>query len=214
MTTSARSTSSRSSSSRRISERSRSNGPAKTSRSSSSWAMRTPERLSGASDGLADAHRLAHVGDHAGRDLLRLLGADLEDRLDRGGVLPQLEIALARGPQPLRDLLADRGLEVAVALALEVVLDRAGRGAANDREDVDHVRDPGLVVGAHDLAPGVGLRALELLDDARGLLVHVDRAAGRAAGGRHLLVGLLEVADPRADRRDVALGDHQRLAEA
>src|SRR6478735_9000415 len=112
MTTSARSTSSRSSSSRRISERSRSKGPAKTSRSSSSWAMRTPGRLGGASDGLADAHRLTHVGDHAGRDRGRLRGAQLEDLLDRRGVLAQLEIALARGAQPFRDLLADGGLEV------------------------------------------------------------------------------------------------------
>src|SRR3954452_11198114 len=212
MTTSARSTSSRSSSSRRISERSRSKGPAKTSSSSSSWAMRTPGRLGAASDGLADAHRLAHVGDHAGGDRLRLRGADLEDRLDRRGVLAQLEVALARRPQPLRDLLADRGLEVAVALALEIVLDGRGRGAAHDRQDLDHVRDPGLVVGAHDLTAGVGLRALELLDDARGLLVDVDRAAGRAAGRRHLLVGLLEVADAGADLGDVALGDDQRLA--
>src|SRR5919112_747364 len=207
MTTSARSTSSRSSSSRRISERSRSKGPAKTSRSSSSWAMRTPGRLGGASDGLSDAHRLAHVGEHRSGDRLRLLGADLEDRLDRRGVLAQLEVALAGRPQPLGDLLADGGLEVAVALALEVVLDRGRRRAAHDREDLDHVRDAGLVVGADDLAPGVGLRALELLDDARGLLVDEDGAAGRPAGGRHLLVGLLEVADPRADRGDVALGD-------
>src|SRR4051812_45100716 len=153
MTTSARSTSSRSSSSRRISERSRSKGPAKTSRSSSSWAMRTPGRLFGASDGLADAHLLAHVGDHAGRDRRRLLGAQIEDLLDRGRVVAQLEVTLARGPQPLRNLLADRGLEVAVALALEVLLDRAGRGPPHDREDLDQVRDAGLVVGAHDLAP-------------------------------------------------------------
>src|ERR1700754_1923600 len=134
MTISARSTSSRSSSSRRISERSRSKGPAKTSRSSSSWAMRTYDRLGGASDGLADAHRLAHVGEHRSGHRLRLLGAQLEDRLDRARVLSQLEVALADGPQPLGDLLADSGLEIAVALALEVVLDRARSGPAHDRQ--------------------------------------------------------------------------------
>src|SRR3954447_16180783 len=214
MTTSARSTSSRSSSSRRISERSRSKGPAKTSRSSSSWAMRTPGRLGGASDGLADAHRLAHVRDDRRGDRLGLGGADLEDLLDRGGVLAQLEVALPHGRQPRRDLLAHGGLEVPVALALETALDGTRIIAPYHGEDLDQVRDAGLVVGAHDLTARVGLRALELLDDARGLLVHIDRAPGRAAGGRHLLLGLLEVAHAGADRGDVALGDDQRLAEA
>src|SRR4051812_38830298 len=163
MTTSARSTSSRSSSSRRISERSRSKGPAKTSRSSSSWAIRTPRRLGGASDGLADAHRVAHVGEHRCGDRFGLGGAGLEDRLDRRRVLAQVEIALADGSKPRRDLFADGGLELPVALALEIVLDGVRCRAADDREDLDQVRDAGLVVGADDLAPRVRLRPLELL---------------------------------------------------
>src|SRR5215212_218331 len=113
MTISARSTSSRSSSSRRMSESSRSKGPAKTSRSSSSSASLTPRRLGGSADG-PDAHRLAHVRHDAGRDRLRLLGAGLEDALDVLLVLADLQVALARRGQPGGDLLADRGLEVPV----------------------------------------------------------------------------------------------------
>ena len=52
----------------------------------------------------------------------------------------QFEVALARRAQPFRDLLADSGLEVAIALALEIVLDRGRRRPAHDREDLDHVR--------------------------------------------------------------------------
>src|SRR4051794_19826897 len=127
-TTSARSTSSRSSSSRRTSESRRSNGPAKTSRSSSRSAIRVtgtcPGRLGGAPDGSAqraDPHRLAHVGDDRRGQSARLLGARLEDVLDRVGVLAQLRVALAHGRQPGGDLLADGLLELAVLLHARVL---------------------------------------------------------------------------------------------
>src|SRR3712207_8022479 len=61
------------------------------------------------------------------------------------------------------------------------------------------------------LFPYTTLFRSELLEDARRLLVDEDGALRRAAGGRHLLLGLLQVAHARADRRDVALGHDQGL---
>ncbi len=73
---------------------------------------------------------------------------------------------------------------------------------------------PGLSAPRTDLGAGVGHRALELAADRVGLVEHVDRALLGAARGRHLAVGLLQVAHARADRGDPVLGHDQRLAEA
>ncbi len=83
-----------------------------------------------------------------------------------------------------------------------------------DREDVDQVRDAGLVVAAPDLAPGVGHRRAELLADRVGVVQQLDRALLGAAGRGHLPRRLLEIHDPRADLRVDALGHDEGLAEA
>src|SRR3954471_9264388 len=97
-TTSARSTSSRSSSSRRTSESRRSNGPAKTSRSSSrcATALMRSGTLRAAPDG-PDAHHLADVRHRGGRERARLPGALLQEVLEAVLVGAQVRVALAHG---------------------------------------------------------------------------------------------------------------------
>ena len=214
MTISARSTSSRSSSSRRISESSRSKGPAKTSRSSSSSARRTVRK---AMRGCGRARRPSPRARRP-RPARRSRGPSPRRAAGCSSMYAASSL-ISRyfsrvGVSQLGHFVADRGLEVAVAGALEVFFDLGGRDVADDREDLDQVRDARLVVADDDLVAAVGQRAAELLDDRLGLLVDVDGALGRPAGGRHLALGLLEVAHAGADRRDVALGDHEVLAEA
>src|SRR3954451_4288851 len=125
---SASSTSSRSTSSRRISESSRSNGPAKTSRSSSRCctALATADRRLGVGADGTDAHGRADVRHHRRRERARPLRALSEDLLEAALVTAQLVVALAHGRQPLGDRVADGALEVAVAAALELTLDLLG----------------------------------------------------------------------------------------
>src|SRR3954462_14457234 len=133
---SARSTSSRSTSSFSTSVRSRSNGPWKTSRSRSMVAARIwSVRLRGGSE----AHRLADVRQGAGRDRPGAVGAFGEGPLEGGLVGADLVVALAHGRQVVDHGLRDRGLEVPVALALELALDRVRIRGAHHAEDVDQV---------------------------------------------------------------------------
>src|ERR1700733_7497986 len=98
MTTSARSTSSRSTSSRRISVRSRSNGPAKTSRSSSRSRSATPQTLSAMPD-RSYPHRFPHV-DHRVGGYRAGLGRPVgQDRLELPLVGPKLPVTLPGGRQ-------------------------------------------------------------------------------------------------------------------
>ena len=103
-----------------------------------------------------------------GRDRAGLLGARLERRLERGLVAAKLGVALAHRRQVLDDRLGDRLLEVAVAGVRELGLDLLGPDPADDREDLDQVRDPGLVVAATDVGAGVGDRAHHLLATTSG----------------------------------------------
>ena len=73
---------------------------------------------------------------------------------------------------------------------------------------------PGLSSARTISVPGVGDRALELLEDRVRLVEHVDRPLLGLAGRRHLARRVLEVADARADLGDADLGHDQRLAEA
>src|SRR5207249_6029994 len=92
-----------------------------------------------------DAHSGADLGDRLRRDRPGALGALGERALERFLVGPQLFVALADGTQEVDDRLRDRLLERAVALAVELALDRRVIDAADDRDDLDQVRDRALV---------------------------------------------------------------------
>lgn len=64
------------------------------------------------------------------------------------------------------------------------------------------------------LAPAVGDRRLELLADHVGLVDQAHGALRRAVRRRHLPRRLLQIHDPRTDRRVDALRQLERLAEA
>src|SRR5688572_24997605 len=135
------------------------------------------------------AHALTHVGEGAAGDLARALGAGRQDALEPGLVGAQLRVALAHRREIGGDLFGDRPLEVAVAGALELALDVAGVGAADDGEDVDQIRDTGLLGRLADVAARVGDGAAELLSHRVGLVEHVDGPPFAAAGRRHLRLG-------------------------
>ena len=96
---------------------------------------------------------LANVGQGLGGDRAGLLGPGRQRPLDRRLVGPQLRVALADRRQVPDHRLGDRPLEVAVALAVELALQVLRRDPPDDRQDLDQVRDPGLVGAAADLAP-------------------------------------------------------------
>ena len=71
-----------------------------------------------------------------------------------------------------------------------------------------------LVFGVPDLAAGVRDRGLELASDVVGRVEDVDRPLLGTARRRHLLLGLLEVHDLRADLREDAAREREGLAVA
>src|SRR5688572_27277295 len=101
----------------------------------SSTAKRRAKRRTERS-GRADAHRRAHLGEDRRGDRARLLRAGAQDLLQAVLVRAQLLVALAHGREVLDDRLRDGALEVAVAGALEFLLDVVGRDATGDGEDV------------------------------------------------------------------------------
>src|SRR5215218_4925610 len=150
MTTSARSTSSRSTSSFRTRVRSRSKGPWKTSRSRSSVATRTRGRLARG----PDAQTVADVGEGLGGDRAGAVRALAQNPQQLALVAAQLVIALAYRGEVVDDRVGHRSLERAVALAVELLLDRF-RGARLDHgQDLDQVGHAGLVGRAAHFRPG------------------------------------------------------------
>ena len=144
----------------------------------------------------------------------RLLGSDRQQAPQLALVGAQLAVARLYRLDHRHHGLAHVRLELPVAGAVVARLDLLGRAAGRDREDVDQVRDPRLVLAAADLPPGVGDRAPELLADHVRLVEQANRPLRRAAGRRHLLRRLLQVHDPRAHLRVDALGHLEGLAEA
>src|ERR1700759_2836398 len=122
MTMSATSTSRRPTSSRKIGWSSRSNGPGKPSRSSSSSTSRIASRLPPAPD-RSEPHRLADVCDHARGDRAGLVRSLLEDPLELALVGAELPVALTDRSQVLDHGLPHGCLEGAVARAVELALD-------------------------------------------------------------------------------------------
>ena len=162
--------------------------------------------------GAPDAHALAHVRQRLGGDRPRALGAPGEDRLERPLVGAQLLVALAHRRQVVDHRGRHRHLEFAVAARPRTRASTAsGVDAAHGGEDFDQVGDPRLLGRAADLAAGVGDRALELLLDRRRLVEHVHGALGEPPVVDILLVGILQVHDPRADLGDAVLGHDQHL---
>ncbi len=127
---------------------------------------------------------------------------------------PQVLVAaLDRLEQP-DDRLGYLGLERAVALAVVAGLDRLGRLAERGREDLDQVRDPGLVRGAHDLATRVRDRRAQLLADHIGRVEQAQHAGVRVRRRRHPAGRILEVHQLRPDLRVRPLGHRERVAKA
>src|SRR4051794_37909947 len=209
-TTSARSTSSRSTSSLSTSVSSRSKGPWKTSRSRSSESTAIGDRLRGR----PDAHAVAGCGDVLMGDRVRLFGPGVQDRMELLLVGAQLLVALAHRREVIHHGLRYGLLELPVARTVEFALDLAGLQAADHREDVDQIRDARLVWRAHHVGSGVRHGAFDLLLDRLRVVEHAHHARVALRRGRHLLVRLLQVHDPRAHLWDARLRNHERLAEA
>src|SRR5215211_8877625 len=198
---------------------SRSNGPAKTSRSSSSSAALIAIRLEAAYDATesvrpSEPHRLAHVGQGLRGDGARLLGPAGEGTVQRCLVRAKLGVALARRREVVDDGVGDRGLEVPVARAVELALDLGGIDFPDHGEDVDEVGYPRLVLGSSHLRARVGYRAHHLLARDLRLVEDENGPALAPPRGGHLRPRALKVHDPRPNLRDAVLGHDQRVAEA
>src|SRR5262245_17749492 len=160
------------------------------------------------------AHLLVHPLERRGGCRACLVGARGEQALQLARVTSQPAEARLDRLHERHDRLADVRLELPVARVAVALLDRAHRLAGHGREDLDQVRDAGLVVAASHLAPRVGHRRPELLADGVRLVEQAHRALRRSARRRHLLRRLLQVHDPRPDLRVDALRHHERVAEA
>ena len=95
-------------------------------------------------------------------------------------------------------------------------LERGDRLAGHAVQDLEQVRDAGLGLPVvPDRALRVGHGALELAADDVGLVEHQEPAVlARQRRGRHLALGILEVADARRGRRDRGLRRREELAVA
>ena len=123
----------------------------------------------------------------------RLLGAAVEHRLELGGIVAQLGVALANRCQELGDRVADRCLEIAVAPAIELCLDpprarcreRRRGSRSGSRSPPCRPRRP-----ARRTSRPESVTALRNFLRIRvGLVEDVDGAGLPAAGRRHLAAG-------------------------
>src|SRR6478672_7502594 len=130
-----------------------------------------PVTGSGSPDRAEQAHLVVDAADGGLGDRAGALGAVLEDAVELGRVVHELERAGPERGDRLDDDLGDVLLEVAVALAGVLLLEDRDRGARErrvDREEVGHARLVVLVVA--DLAHGVGDGRADLLGDPRRLV--------------------------------------------
>ena len=126
-------------------------------------------------------------------DRVRLVGALGEDATELLGIGAQLVVAPADRVEQRDDSLGHVRLELPVALAVVACLDSLGRFSERRREDVDEVRDAGLVEGAHDLPTGVCDRRAQLLANDVRRVEHPEDASVGVGGGRHPVRRLLDV---------------------
>ena len=147
-------------------------------------------------------------------DRVRLLGALREDGSQLPGVAAQLAVAEPDRVEELDHGLCHLLLEPPVACAVVARLDRVRGLVRGDGHDLDQVRDAGLVLGPHDVAPGVGDGGADLPPDHVRWVEHLDEAEFGGERGRHAARGILEVHDLRAELAVRPLGYDERLAEA
>ena len=119
------------------------------------------------------AHLFHHLLQGLAGDALGLGGVVLVALLQVGLVADELPEALLDGAQLLDDGLGHGGFEIAVALALELLLDLLHGLAGDGGVDGHQVADAGLVLGVEaDAGVAVGDGPLELAQDGVRVVQH------------------------------------------
>ena len=162
------------------------------------------------------AHLFHHLLQGLAGDVLGLGGVVLVALLQVGLVGDELLVPLLDGPQLLDDGLGHGGLEIAVALALELLFRLRGALARKGCVDGEQVGNARFFLGrVADYAVAVRHRALEFADDRVLIVGHGDEPVGVFVRLAHLTRRVCKAHDARAAALgDIAVGDGERRTVA
>ncbi len=128
-----------------------------------------------------------------------------------GQIVHQFVVACLDRCQRGNQAIGERGLEIAVALARELVLDLLGRLVRQQLVDGQQIVDAGAILVECHPALGVRGGASDLLFDGFGIVQQIDARIGIGVTLAHLLRRIVQRHDARAHFANLVLRDDEHL---